>query len=761
MKYVESTIMKTKIVLSQRNATRINIRTEVIIVSVLVSLFTLTIVMLFIFNISYVKDVRGVISVGTIASGNWSDASIWSTGTEPTASDLVIIENGYDVILDCNVTCASITITAPLSDGKSDFIIDDNFLVNVTGDVVINGGNSDKRMARLIFMNNSELTIEGNLTVNSSSVKRAIIDMRNDSCKMNLACAINLNSTVILKNGSNNIVNFNGTSAQVFPASSGLKFRNVHFNNTSSTGIKPDADINNNVVAGNLRVQAGTFDNDGYEIAGKGVKNFEIADGAKFILKGTSSFPSGFNIDLNKGSTVIYDGDGTQSIVKQDYGHLTIRNIGNKIFPPGKTIQIEGDFTTEANNCITTGSAIVFNGNTTQYILGSKPFTFYNMTVNNSLGVILNNSIAIDNVLTFSDGNINTSTSDMLTLNEDATASPGGVSSFINGPAIKYTVSPSLFTFPIGKNNYYRPLSIEPTNNDITIFTAEYFDIPYPNTNSTELSLNHISQIEYFQLDRNGTANAKVCLTWDGNSLVNNSSLADLRVARWDGIQWVDMGNTANTGDSLSGSITSNIITTFSPFTLGSTTIYNPLPIELANFSAVQIGSSVLVNWETASETNNDYFTVETSTDGANFKIITIVAGAGNSSTLLKYNIFDEDPVAGMSYYRLKQTDFDGQYKYSQMVSVQFEGNKDFNVISITPNPFVTHFNINYTLESEQPIKLFIVNVRGQIVLEKIIESSKGNNRFTFTETSSLTKGIYIVNFICNGQRSIHKILKI
>jgi len=220
------------------------------------------------------------------------------------------------------------------------------------------------------------------------------------------------------------------------------------------------------------------------------------------------------------------------------------------------------------------------------------------------------------------------------------------------------------------------------------------------------------------------------------------------------------MGNTNNTGDSLSGSVTSNIVTTFSPFTLASVTLNNPLPIELVNFSAEQIGSSVLVKWETATETNNDYFTVERSTDGHHFKII-VVAGAGNSSVLMEYNVFDEDPVAGISYYRLKQTDFDGQFKYSRTVSVQFNGNKDLDIISISPNPFVTHFNINYTLENDHPIKLIIVNIRGQVVHLEIIESSKGNNRFTFTQTSNFKKGIYIVNLFCNGQRSNHKILKI
>jgi len=515
--------MKTKIALSPRNTTRINIRTEIIIVGVIVSLFTVTNILILLFNIGDIRDVKGKVSISAIASGNWSDGSIWSTGTTPSVADDVVIENSYDVIVDFNASCASITITAPVSDGASDLTIDNSFLLTVIGNMVINGGNSGGHKARLLLKNTSGLTIEGNLTVNATFAESAVIDMTNASCTINLAGAFNLNSTVQLKNAQSSVINFNGTVAQVFPASYGLKFRDVHFNNTSFTGIKADADITANIVSGNLIVQTGIFDNDGYEIAGKGGKTFEIADGAKFILKGTSSFPSVFNIDLKTASTVSYEGAGTQTIDEQNYGHLTIRNTGNKIFPSGKTIQIAGNYTSEANSYIVTGCSIIFNGNNTQYILGSNPFTFYNLTVNNSLGVILNNFIAVDNVLTLSDGKITTSSSDILTFNIDATTSGGSPSSFINGPAVKNTSSTTLFTFPIGKNNYYRPLSVEPTNNDTTIFTAEYFDSPYSNTSSTEPSLDHVSQIEYFQLDRSGTANAKVSLTWDGNSIVNNS----------------------------------------------------------------------------------------------------------------------------------------------------------------------------------------------------------------------------------------------
>lgn len=89
-------------------------------------------------------------------------------------------------------------------------------------------------------------------------------------------------------------------------------------------------------------------------------------------------------------------------------------------------------------------------------------------------------------------------------------------------------------------------------------------------------------------------------------------------------------------------------------------TVLAPLPIELNSFSASQQRRNVELKWETASETNNDFFTVERSRDGRLFAQIGYVSGADNSSTTKQYTFIDKNPKRGMNYYRLSQTDFDG-----------------------------------------------------------------------------------------------------
>ena len=111
------------------------------------------------------------------------------------------------------------------------------------------------------------------------------------------------------------------------------------------------------------------------------------------------------------------------------------------------------------------------------------------------------------------------------------------------------------------------------------------------------------------------------------------------------------------------------------------------LPVELLNFSAVlKNNNQVMLTWQTASEINNDFFTVERSEDAVNWDEIEKLTGAGHSKSLLNYTFRDEPPYTEMVYYRLKQTDFDGKFSYSGIQSVTMDLNKNLQP-GIYPNP--------------------------------------------------------------------------
>jgi hypothetical protein len=167
------------------------------------------------------------------------------------------------------------------------------------------------------------------------------------------------------------------------------------------------------------------------------------------------------------------------------------------------------------------------------------------------------------------------------------------------------------------------------------------------------------------------------------------------------------------------------------------------LPIELLSFTASIQDAHVELNWVTASENNNDYFNVERSADGMNFTSIITVDGAGNSAEMLSYSTLDAAPLVSNSYYRLKQTDYDGETSYSQLAAVQFN---EYS-LAIYPNPFSVE-TVFYTTEKLIDAKLIVYNSYGRVV--KQIENICGQ---TFTlARENLSRGLYFISLVQNSK---------
>jgi len=170
----------------------------------------------------------------------------------------------------------------------------------------------------------------------------------------------------------------------------------------------------------------------------------------------------------------------------------------------------------------------------------------------------------------------------------------------------------------------------------------------------------------------------------------------------------------------------------------------NPLPIELTNFKASCDGNEVRINWTTASEVNNDYFTVQRSADLVTFDNIAVVEGAGNSNTALNYDAIDNNPVDGIAYYRLVQTDFNGQTETFSPVAVTCSS-RPVDVVSVYPNPAQNELNINVNLTGNDHGTLVVYNHLGQQVLTRTINADKGFNNYTL-DVSGFAAGQYFVN---------------
>lgn len=177
-------------------------------------------------------------------------------------------------------------------------------------------------------------------------------------------------------------------------------------------------------------------------------------------------------------------------------------------------------------------------------------------------------------------------------------------------------------------------------------------------------------------------------------------------------------------------------------------TVYytTPLPIDLIYFRAQNEDKSVDLFWETATETNNDFFTIERSLDGINFESIANIKGAENSSIALTYQFTDTNPLSGTSYYRLKQTDYDGQSESFNSVAVNHEEViVDLVNLQITSSIFSDSFTITFNQITSEPITISLFDLSGHSVYSSTNQTTKGYNAFTFSSIELLKSGTYIL----------------
>ena len=403
-------------------------------------------------------------------------------------------------------------------------------------------------------------------------------------------------------------------------------------------------------------------------------------------------------------------------------------------------------------------------GSSSQVTGDGLPSTINNFTINNSSGVTLSNAVKVNGVASFTSGLLSTTSINLLTISSSGSITGVSNSSFASGPVRK--IGNSTFIFPVGKGAIYAPISISAPSLVTDHFTAEYMNTnPLLTYDSTlkDATINQLSNREYWNLERtNGSSNVSVGLSWESSRSLSITNMAEVVVAHWDlnlsSPIWKDLGNSSTSGSLSSGSVTTlSDVNSFSPFTLALINSTQPTPIKLLSFTAVNNGKNdVDLKWQTATETNNDFFTVERSNDGINFQPIETVDGAGNSSQLLNYSIIDHTPESGVSYYRLKQTDFNGAFFYSTIVSVAMIDFSETTSVNIFPNPTNGIINVEFEKVASKVVNIEIVNVFGQLVYS----DSRSVDRNLSIDLAFLQNGIYMLKLKADGYVYNKKVVK-
>lgn len=571
---------------------------------------------------------------------------------------------------------------------------------------------------RIALNDGVTLGITGNLTVNGGEIKASSAMFSTSSSSISIGGNLTLNNTGEIYS----------ESAFLSGATLSIALKgNLSMNNTSSIhtnqGALSAAVVNIDFNGTSTQL----FSKSGGTIAD--VINFSVASGAVV--------------------------DFSSSVLSGSGGSFTLNGTGKIIVGNADPIQVTGTKTFSSN------ADYEFKGSAT----GSIGTTARNVIVNNSGGnVTLSQSLTVTNNISFQNGVLITSASHLLTIEDNATATGYSNSSFIAGPVKKRGNDD--FYFPVGRIGAgLVPIKISnlSTSSD---FTAEYkrqSPVTLLGSVISILGLHHVSNCEYWDLDRTGSASANVTLYWSPFSNCNAAAyvtdLSTIVAAHFNGLSWNAFGRNSTTGTISSGSVTWNNVSSFSPFALGSTSgLTNPLPVSLTNEKAYTYNNGIKIEWTNMTENEIDSYIAERSANGRDFSPLTAVAPVKNNDDRADYSIIDNNPLPGTNYYRVAAKETNGKITYSSILRV--ETGIAARGLTIYPNP-VTGGRFNLGLGNIKPgnYHLSIYNASGVELFRQVIISRGAGGTESVRLSPAVKPGIYTLLLTGNDYRQSKKII--
>ncbi len=634
--------------------------------------------------------------------------------------------------------------------------------------------------------------INGNLTLTSTGSSNFQFDAQGNNSTINIGGNLNVQGGTVYSctNGST-IINLTGNYVQTGGTFAFTKNGGTAYGNTSTV-------MN---VTGNATISGGTLDmsqcdannsakgigqmylTGNMSLSGSGVvTETSNASSGQVYFNGTSAvqyftstslgcITNSVDFIVNSGAILrmddqILSGGGNFTLMSN--GGLMMGNA-NGITSSGAT----GNVQCSGTRSYSTGGDYTYNGIVAQNSGNGLPSTVHNLTINNSSNVTLTSNSSVSNILNFTSG-LWIATNDTLTLGTSTAVL--GTLSRTTGHVVGYfkrwiaAATTSNILFPIGTLTYYDGANFSFT----TAPTAGSILSSFVQTNPGTLGLpltdagdncGYAGYAYWLFGARNGFASGVYTVNLYANGFPGIADYTKLHLFKrtGSGASWTMNGtHAAGTGSNSAPVVNRTGMNILGHYGVVSG-IANTLPIELIYFNAKANENQVDFTWATATELNNDYFTVERSTDAANFSEVLRKQGAGNSTVKLYYADADRNPFEGYSYYRLKQTDYDGHFTYSDIKTVKNKAkgeDTEVKISMIAPNPFHEKFRLTFLLKQSVNVKINILNSNGQIVFTDMISTVDGVNEYDFYDASGLPAGIYFIQLSYDNQKVIQKIIK-
>lgn len=628
-------------------------------------------------------------------SGVWNSIA-WNSEADGSGCSLsfpdnpaadVTIQTGHSVTLpgsaDFSVNNLTIQTGATLSAGSAS-----NRYVQVYGPTVtVNGTLGGDGMS--LDINGPTCAIGGTGTINLSRLRKDCSDgsiAATTNLTINRDITLTWSTTASLYNANH----FNNTAQRTF-------------NVTIPSGITVTAagDVAIDGTNGiNGQWQDGTFTIDGtLDIAGN-------------LYVRTTSNPAGGTLLYDISGRVVVDGQviGNETASGAASANLTLRSGGILELAGAGVVMTEigGAYQTID---LQTGSTVIYDNTSAQTV--EDEVTYANMSVRGGSSKTLEGNTTVNGTLTFTSGKVVLGAFN-LTMGSGASITGASSSNHVQTSGAGFLIRPvgpasGTVAFPVGRSTY-NPLTLT-NSGTLDNFSVRVFDDVYTLGNEGAGSVLTTQVVDRTWICNEavaGGSNATMTLQWNAAEELTGFTRTASYISRFVTTGWNADVPGAATGANPYTRTRSNI-TAFSPFALGSNA---QLPVEWTYFDARLEGKEVRLDWGTATETDNDFFLVERSADGREYQPIGRVEGAGTTAQPQHYTFYDQKPLPGANYYRLQQTDYDGSTDYSPVRVVVAPGSA--GEWSCFPNPVqdILYLNGDFT----QVEQAWLYNSLGQLV---------------------------------------------
>ena len=398
----------------------------------------------------------------------------------------------------------------------------------------------------------------------------------------------------------------------------------------------------------------------------------------------------------------------------------------------------------------------------------------YNRITINGGDVGLDGDISIANRLTLTDGDINLG-SNTLTIEAAATISGGSSTSYINasgsGVLRRGISATGTYSIPLGGASY-SPISINLAT--ATLGSNPYLDFgitdsAHPNRDTDNTAAtppgddDGTAATDYLDVYWTVAANDITTPTYSISYIYDASDFTQSTESNMVGAFYRTLSGGSTRDwlangilDTSTNTVSFSGLSSFGDFYAMDNTL-NRLPVELVYFRAKNDQSRVLVQWATASEENNDYFTLERSRNAREYEVLGYVAGYGSSQNLRHYQFTDPNPLSGRSFYRLKQTDFNGSFSYSELIPVEVESSQTIGAFKVYPNPVLRGEKIYVRPAIKSPAQWRLVSPSGHALGPGY--AGLLNTNQTIEVSGAWKPGLYLLELLTDSGRWLKRIV--